>query len=99
MWGEYLMQGLGPRSRHCSPRFGLGAIPFAFDIIDCMAEHQNILRRGIHQFVYGLCGIVIGITPPTEKQEVPFFILLLSFFLFVTVGLFLFAVYVIPAFK
>lgn len=64
-----------------------------------MAEHQNIVRRGIHHFVYGLCGIVIGITPPTEKQEVPFFFILLSFFLFVTVGVYLFAAYVIPAFK
>lgn len=62
-------------------------------------SQQNIVRRGIHHFVYGLCAVVIGITPPTEKQELPFFFLLLAFFLFVTVGLFVFAVYVIPAFK
>jgi len=64
-----------------------------------MTQHQNLIRRAIHHFVYGLCAVVIGITPPNEKQEVPFFFVLLGFFLFVTLGVFLFAVYVIPAFK
>jgi hypothetical protein len=68
-------------------------------MIILMPTHQNIVRRGIHHFVYGLCGVVIGITPPTEKQEIPFFLLLVAFFLFLTVGMYFFATVVIPAFK
>lgn len=64
-----------------------------------LMSQQNIVRRGIHHFVFGLCAIVIGITPPTEKQELPFFLVLIAFFLFVTVGLYVFGAYVVPSFK
>lgn len=72
-------------------------MPSACRMIEWMSH--NFFRRGIHHFVYGLCAVVIGITPPTEKQEVPFFFILIGFFLFVTVGVYVFAAYVIPAFK
>jgi hypothetical protein len=48
-----------------------------------MHPQQTFIRRGIHHFVHGLCAMAIGITPPSEKQEVPFFLALVGFFILV----------------
>lgn len=64
-----------------------------------MASRQNFLRRGIHYFIQGLCGVAIGITPPTEKQEVPFFFILIGAFAFIGLGMYLVATLVTTAFK
>jgi len=47
----------------------------------------------------GLCGVAIGITPPTEKQEVPFFFILIGAFLFIGLAMYLVATVVTTAFQ
>ena len=64
-----------------------------------MPPHQNFIRRAIHHFIYGLCSMAIGITPPTEKQEVPFFFILIGALLFIGLAMYFVATFVTTAFK
>jgi len=64
-----------------------------------MPPQQNIFRRGIHHFIQGLCAVAIGITPPTEKQEVPFFFILIGVFAFIGLAMYFVATVVTTAFK
>jgi hypothetical protein len=43
--------------------------------------------------------VAIGITPPTEKQEVPFFFILIGAFLFIGLAMYFVATVVTTAFK
>ena len=62
-----------------------------------MSDGQNIVRRWIHSFIYGLCAVVIGITPPPEKYEVPFFLGLIGFLALTASAMYLVAVYAASA--
>jgi hypothetical protein len=64
-----------------------------------MSQQQNFIRRGIHHFIYGLCAMAIGITPPTEKQEVPFFLVIVGFLVFTAVAMYLVATVVPTLFR
>ncbi len=60
-----------------------------------MSTQPNFLRRTIHHFIHGLCAVVIGITPPNEKQELPSFFILVGFLLFTAVTMY-FVATVVP---
>ncbi|HUN89766.1 MAG TPA: hypothetical protein VMU28_13285 [Terriglobales bacterium] len=62
-----------------------------------MSEQQNFLRRGVHSLIYGLCAVVIGITPPAEKYEVPFLLGILGFLVLTAGAMYLVATYVANA--
>ncbi len=62
-----------------------------------MSEQQNFLRRWIHTLIYGLCAVVIGITPPAEKHEVPFLLGIVGFLLLTAAAMYLVATYVANA--
>jgi len=62
-----------------------------------MSGQQNFLRRWIHTLIYGLCAVVIGITPPAEKYEVPFFFGIVGFLLLTAGAMYLVATYVANA--
>jgi hypothetical protein len=56
-------------------------------------SEQNFIRRGIHSLIYGLCAVVIGITPPAEKYEVPFFFGLIGFLVLTALAMYLVATF------
>lgn len=62
-----------------------------------MSGKQNFLRRWIHTLIYGLCAVVIGITPPAEKHEVPFLLGIIGFLLVTAAVMYLVATYVANA--
>ena len=62
-----------------------------------MAAQPNLLRRWIHTFIYGHGAVVIGITPPAEKNEVPFFFGIIGFLLLTAAVMYLVATYVANA--
>jgi hypothetical protein len=64
-----------------------------------MPSQQNFLRRGIHHILYALCALAIGITPPTEKQEVPFFLILVGAILFIGLAMYFVATVVPTIFR
>jgi hypothetical protein len=64
-----------------------------------MCPQQSFLRRGVHHLIYGLCATVFGITPPTEKQEVPFLLILIGAFLFIGLAMYFVATVVTTAFQ
>ena len=64
-----------------------------------MSSQQNIFRRGIHHFLYALCALAIGITPPTEKQEVPFFFILVGTVVFIALAMYFVATVVPTLFR
>jgi hypothetical protein len=64
-----------------------------------MPQQQGLLRRGIHHLVYGFCAIAVGITPPTEKQEVPFFLILVGGFVFIGLVMYFVATTVTSLFR
>ncbi len=41
-------------------------------------QSGNIFHRAVHIFVYGLCSVYFGITPPPEEKELRFMGLLLG---------------------
>ena len=62
-----------------------------------MTERQTLARRWIHSLIYGLCAVVIGITPPAEKNEVPFFFGLMGFVVLTAAVMYLVATFVANA--
>lgn len=62
-----------------------------------MSEQPNLLRCWIHSLIYGLCAVVIGITPPAEKYEVPFFFGIIGFLLLTAAAMYLVATYMANA--
>jgi len=46
-------------------------------------ENRSTLRRAIHGFVYSVCAVSLGITPPPEEKEVLFLGLLIGVLLLI----------------
>ncbi len=54
-------------------------------------SEKGPIRRAIHHFIYSVCAISLGITPPPEDKELVFLGALAGGFLFIIVIVGLFA--------